>query len=611
MKKIIFVLFCSGLSYSTWAQYNPLTLGIVIPEQDTVEYSFSRYRVAAHTDPNAQAFINGKKVQVYSSGAFVDMIFPTEQITTIEFLVALNGDTVRQTRYLMKPSISQDLSPEIVELHSGKAAKKWYIQPTLGPLDPDKWYGPGDVIPILAQATPGKNLSYSISGQHPNVVMHETNPGMYEAYHKIDTYTPLFKGPIEFSLKGKWLKRSKASSSETIKVGGLPKIGLVNTSDAYLNIGLGSDRLGGAKYGSIFQGVELTIVGEQNGLYKVALSPSLHAWIPKRFVDLKQTFDLPSQSLSGNIRIVAISEKSAHSQGADVITVSLPKRLPYITYTESDPNRIIVDIFGATSNTNWKILLDEASGIDEVRWMQVDDDRLRLFIDLTHKGHWGYHVEYGWRGQMRIVVKRPPVIEEALMPLKNRIIAIDAGHGGRNKGALGSTGVMEKEVALAISKKLEELLIEAGAKVVMTRTDDSYLYMSERAKIVRANHAELLVSIHANSIGYATDPRKMSGTGAFYKHMAYKPLAEIIYNKMRELGLDDYGLTGSFNFTLNAPTDFPNVLVETAFLSNPVEEIFLLDPYYQRRMAQQIVEGLEEYYTKYADRSDESLEVYK
>ena len=170
---------------------------------------------------------------------------------------------------------------------------------------------------------------------------------------------------------------------------------------------------------------------------------------------------------------------------------------------------------------------------------------------------------------------------------------------------------MEKEVALAISKKHEELLIEAGAKVVMTRTDDSYLYMSERAKIVRANHAELLVSIHANSIGYATDPRKMSGTGAFYKHMAYKPLAEIIYNKMRELGLDDYGLTGSFNFTLNAPTDFPNVLVETAFLSNPVEEIFLLDPYYQRRIAQQIVEGLEEYYTKYAHWSNDSLEVYK
>ena len=84
-----------------------------------------------------------------------------------------------------------------------------------------------------------------------------------------------------------------------------------------------------------------------------------------------------------------------------------------------------------------------------------------------------------------------------------------------------------------------------------------------------------------------------------------------MYNKMRELGLDDYGLTGSFNFSLNAPTDFPNVLVETAFLSNPEEEIFLLDPYYQRRMAQQIVEGLEEYYSQYAHWPYEGLEVEK
>ncbi len=611
MKKIFFVLLCASLGQLAWAQYNPLTLGIVIPEQDSVEYPFSRYRVAAHTNPNAQAFVNGKEVQVYSSGAFVDMIFPSEQITPIEFMVVLDGDTVRQTRYLVKPSRAQEYSSVMVNKKSEGPIKKWFIQPEGDRLNTEQWYGPGDVVPILAQATPAKQLSYSVGEQHTKVIMNERSPGVYEAYHTVDAYDQLFEGPIEFSLKGKWLQRSQATSAETIKVGGLPKIGVVNTPDAYLNIGLGSDRLGGAKYGSIYEGVELKIVGEQIGLYKVELSPSLHAWIPTRFVDLKQSFELPEQALSGNIRIASTNENTEHLQGADIITVSLPKRLPYIVHTELDPNRIIVDIFGATSNTNWKILLDEATGIDELRWRQMEDERLRLFIDLAQKRHWGYYVEYGWRGQMRIVVKHPPKIDDAQMPLKNRIIAVDAGHGGRSKGALGSTGVMEKEVALAISKKLEELLQEAGAKVIMTRTDDSYLYMSERADIVRTNHAELLVSIHANSIGYAADPREIKGTGAFYKHMAYKPLAEIMYNKMRELGLDDYGLTGSFNFSLNAPTDFPNVLVETAFLSNPEEEIFLLDPYYQRRMAQQIVEGLEEYYSQYAHWPYEGLEVEK
>ena len=83
---------------------------------------------------------------------------------------------------------------------------------------------------------------------------------------------------------------------------------------------------------------------------------------------------------------------------------SLYKRLPYIVHTELDPNRIIVDIFGATSNTNWKILLDEATGIDELSWRQMEDERLRLFIDLAHKRHWGYYVEYGWRGQMTLLL---------------------------------------------------------------------------------------------------------------------------------------------------------------------------------------------------------------
>ena len=430
-----------------WAQYNPLTLGIVIPEQDSVEYPFSRYRVAAHTNPNAQAFINGKEVQVYSSGAFVDMIFPSDQITPIEFMVVLDGDTVRQTRYLVKPSRAQEYSSVMVNQKSEEPIKKWFIQPEGDRLNTEQWYGPGDVVPILAQATPAKQLSYSVGEQHTKVIMNERSPGVYEAYHTVDAYDQLFEGPIEFSLKGKWLQRSQATSAETIKVGGLPKIGVVNTPDAYLNIGLGSDRLGGAKYGSIYEGVELKIVGEQIGLYKVELSPSLHAWIPTRFVDLKQSFELPEQALSGNIRIASTNENTEHLQGADIITVSLPKRLPYIVHTELDPNRIIVDIFGTTSNTNWKILLDEATGIDELRWRQMEDERLRLFIDLAHKRHWGYYVEYGWRGQMRIVVKHPPKIDDAQMPLKNRIIAVDAGHGGRSKGALGSTGVMEKEVA--------------------------------------------------------------------------------------------------------------------------------------------------------------------
>jgi N-acetylmuramoyl-L-alanine amidase len=71
---------------------------------------------------------------------------------------------------------------------------------------------------------------------------------------------------------------------------------------------------------------------------------------------------------------------------------------------------------------------------------------------------------------------------------------------------------------------------------------------------------------------------------------------------MLELGLDQFGLVGSFNFSLNAPTQLPNVLVETAFMSNPEDEMLLLDDNFRTRIAAQIVKGLQEFVTLYADR---------
>jgi N-acetylmuramoyl-L-alanine amidase len=73
---------------------------------------------------------------------------------------------------------------------------------------------------------------------------------------------------------------------------------------------------------------------------------------------------------------------------------------------------------------------------------------------------------------------------------------------------------------------------------------------------------------------------------------------------MLELGLDQFGVVGSFNFTLNAPTQLPNVLVETAFMSNPQDEILLLDDSFRTRIATQIARGLEEFVVLYGERKN-------
>jgi len=242
-----------------------------------------------------------------------------------------------------------------------------------------------------------------------------------------------------------------------------------------------------------------------------------------------------------------------------------------------------------------------AEGIEQVEWRQLEDGLYQLRIKLNHKQNWGYSVGYGWGSQLSIKIRRAPKVTSFESPLTGLKIAVDAGHGGENNGSLGSTGLMEKDVTLQISQKLDSVLQARGATVLMTREDDDYVFMSERADMIIADKSDLLVSIHANSLGYTSDPFLTKGTGAFYKHTAFKPLADVMYHKMLELGLTQYGVTGSFNFSLNAPTEFPNVLVETAFMSHPEEEILLSTESFQIQIAEQIADGLEEYFLDYAD----------
>jgi len=84
----------------------------------------------------------------------------------------------------------------------------------------------------------------------------------------------------------------------------------------------------------------------------------------------------------------------------------------------------------------------------------------------------------------------------------------------------------------------------------------------------------------------------VQGTSTYYRHQAYRSLSQHILTEMRQLGLADFGNVGGFNFVLNSPTEFPSVLVEVAFLSNPADEERLLDPAFHVDVAERIVAGV-------------------
>ncbi len=179
------------------------------------------------------------------------------------------------------------------------------------------------------------------------------------------------------------------------------------------------------------------------------------------------------------------------------------------------------------------------------------------------------------------------------------LICLDAGHGGKDPGAVGITGVLEKNVNLAMTLALNDYLKAAGLRTVLTRADDSYPTLSQRVQIANDAKADLFVSIHNNW----TDDSSANGTYTFYwgtpdnYSVEGKALAESIQRHLvAEIGSADRGARTHWqNLYVLANTDMVAALVEVGFLSNAAEEAKLTDPSYQRRAALGISKGILEY----------------
>ena len=103
---------------------------------------------------------------------------------------------------------------------------------------------------------------------------------------------------------------------------------------------------------------------------------------------------------------------------------------------------------------------------------------------------------------------------------------------------------------------------------------------------------DLLVSLHFNS---SADPINVAGTSTYYREPGFRKLSLDIYRRMLELGLKQFGNIGSFNFMLNSATEYPNALVEILFLSNPADEMLIVDEKFQQEVADKIVAGIKDF----------------
>ena len=593
MRAPILAVLLAACTAAAFAQPKPdsLFLRVVLPDHDTTRVLIPRHRIAASTLPSARAFINDKETKVYASGAFVGLVPLSYGPNIIRLTVRDSlGDSLSRQFVMFR------MEPPRTSSHDTLTIDSVMVEPSV-----DSWLGKDDFVEVKMKGSPGYRATFDIEDAESGIPMRELPPresgglgGIYVGRYKVKD-TDVSRGhPIRFKLKKSFWSSERAYSGGKVWImpDSLPRVAELVGKHPFLNASLGTDRLGGAKLGYLQAGVLVEIAGKIGDLYRVRLSGSMQGWLPQEFAQILP-FDTPlPRSVTGSMTIRG-------DDTLDVVTLPLTRKLPYLSEQQVDPNSIIVDVFGATSNTNWITQQLSAKGVESVKWNQVASDQFRITILLKETQQWGYDIGYDNGSTLRIKIRRPPVIISRDSPLSGMIIAVDPGHGGDNNGALGATGALEKDVTMSIARRFQDSLQSHGATVVLTREGDYTAGTFERMDRVLSSGARILVSIHCNSTGESADPVLIQGTSTYYRYIGFQSLATTMYDRMLGLGLAQFGVTGSFNFSLNSPTQLPNVLVETAFLSNPEDEMLLIDDGFRAKIAGTLVAGLEDFLRKY------------
>jgi N-acetylmuramoyl-L-alanine amidase len=336
------------------------------------------------------------------------------------------------------------------------------------------------------------------------------------------------------------------------------------------------------------------------------------------------------------------------------VVVDLSGRSPHSLSVLHNPERVVVDVPGARLAKSARTS-GGAGAVKKVSVTRGPAGSLRLVLDLSRPIHaksflskpnaqYGYRLVVNLSGAGAPRVAKPAqaaqVAKHAPSGARDLIIAIDAGHGGEDPGAIGKNGTREKDVVLAIARELAvKIDAEPGMRAVLTRGGDYFVPLVDRMRRARKQQADLFVSIHADSIR----DRSIDGSSVYIlsqrgaSNEASKWLAERenASDLIGGVSLDDKDdllasvlLDLSQSAAINASQvaaervlrtltqageirkhevqragfvvlkspDIPSMLVETAYISNPQEEQRLRTPAHQARLAAAIRQGVHDYF---------------
>ena len=306
----------------------------------------------------------------------------------------------------------------------------------------------------------------------------------------------------------------------------------------------------------LFKGTYLLIDGEKDGFYRVVLTKNRQAWICKKHVEAyDEILDTPN----------FVNMDTKEFKNASVHTIEFSQNLPY-TIDEND-KEIVFRVYNPF--------------IADMSVYTINIKKPEKFSYTTNLNDGVYEFK----------LSHFPVPEDD--KLQGITITIDAGHGGSEKGALGCLGDEEKKINLAIADELQKILVEQGANVVMTRECDGTMSLDDRVELAKKNDANIFVSIHLNSIpDIKMDIHKNRGTSVYFYNQNSKKMADALLNSLtKELGTRNDGVRQA-SFAVIRPTHYVGVLIEVAYMTNPLDSVLYTQESFPQETAKAIADGI-------------------
>jgi len=321
------------------------------------------------------------------------------------------------------------------------------------------------------------------------------------------------------------------------------------------------------------------------------------------------------------------------------VVLDVSSQVNFNVFQLQDPDRIVVDLFD-TSALGDILPLGQNPIVRTLRYANRNSTDLRIVFTTNQAVDWTlFELDANRSQSHRIVLDLVSAVTTAI-DARDMIVAIDAGHGGRDPGSIGPTGVREKDVVLDIAKKLsEELTSYEGIKVIMTREVDRYVSLRDRLQIASEANADLLVSLHADGFRdsrvsgatvyalsnegatneaslllAARENGEVSLGDTLLSDLHFPGIANELINIYQQISIESGRLLGSYiadhlgtytrvrkqdvqnaSFVVLKAPDIASVLVETDFITNPREESLLASQQGQRDLARGTSNGILSY----------------